>query len=65
MKGTVTERGRARKGDRAECPKCHRWVGYWPGKLNPYRVYFMRHRTGQWCGGEAYGPWCDGPESVG
>lgn len=47
------------KGDRVECPECHRFVGYWPDKLNPYKAHLMRHRSGKFAGSYAHGPWCE------
>ena len=61
----MSTRGRPEKGMKLECPKCGRYVGYWPDKLDYHVGHLMRHRTGQWCGGEAYGPWCDGKERIG
>lgn len=58
-------RARARKGDRTECPECHRWVGYWPDKENPYVAYLMPHRTGERVGGAPYGPLCEWTVSIG
>ena len=51
-------RGRARKGDRIECPTCHRWIGYWPDKTNPYLAHLMPHRSHEGLYGHGVGPYC-------
>lgn len=60
-----TTRGRTFKGDRLECPVCHRRVGYWPDKLDYHVGHLMRHLvprnrvvapplTPEWCEGTTY-----------
>lgn len=59
-------RGRPIKGDKQECPECHRWVGYWPDKLDDHVAHLMRHRTREdGLYGRARGPWCDGTTYTG
>lgn len=55
--GGVSTKGAARKGDRAECPECHRWVGYWPDKLDYHVAHLMPHRVEH---GWTMGEWCEG-----
>lgn len=62
----MTHRGRPIAGERAECPKCHRWIGYWPDKLDYHVAWLMRHRTRTgFCFGLPAGEWCDGRYYVG
>lgn len=51
--------GRTFKGDKIECPGCHRWIGYWPDKMNPYLAHFPQHRTHEGLYGRPSGDWCE------
>lgn len=59
------DRSRPIKGDRIECPECHRWVGYWPDKADYHRCHLMPHRTREFSRHGFNGPWCDGREYIG
>jgi hypothetical protein len=62
----VTTKGRPEKGETAECPKCHRWVGYWPDKLDYHVAHLMRHRSREHGRYDVMrSAWCDGTQYVG
>lgn len=56
----MTDRTRAVRGDRVECPKCHRRIGYWPDRMNYHVAHIMPHRERIGLYGRPAGEWCPG-----
>lgn len=59
----MSRRARAEKGMKVECPKCGRWVGYWPDKLDYHVAHLMPHNLDSL--GRRRMPRCEGQVYVG
>lgn len=64
--GGVSDRTKVERGARAECPKCHRWIGYWPDRMDYHVAHLMPHLTVEPGGiGSRNAVWCEGRQYVG